>query len=63
MTATILHFPTRYRIAWQFGEITGFVQLEEKKDWSTRDIKEAEFRMQQLKNRLGGDFIFWIEGE
>ena len=60
MTATILQFPTRYRIAWQFGELDGLVQFESGKEWSTLDKDEAEWRMTQLRNKFAGRIIFWL---
>ena len=61
MTAVILHLPPIYRIAWSFEGLDGFVQFESGKDWTTRDEEEANWRMQQLRNRFAGRIIFWLE--
>ena len=60
MTATILKFPPRYRIAWHFCGLDGLVQLESGKDWSTLDKDEAEWRLCQLRNKFAGRIIFWL---
>lgn len=60
MTAQILQFPPRYRIAWVFCGLEGYVQLESGKDWTTRDKDEAEWRLTQLRNKFAGRIIFWL---
>lgn len=63
MTAIILRLPPRYRIAWHFCGLDGFVQFESGRDWGTRDKEEAEWRLTQLRNKFAGRIIFWLEGE
>lgn len=60
MTATILQFPTTYRIAWHFHGLDGMVQLEGGKVWMTHDKQEAEWQLCQLRNKFAGRIVFWL---
>lgn len=59
MSATILQFPPRYRIAWDNGHTIGFVIDEETgDDWESRYLDEVNALMNQLRSYYS-HIIFW----